>query len=616
MTWQIILVLSLTGVSMLFFAFEWVSPDVTALGLLLTLTISGLLPVEKAFAGFGSDAVIVILGLFILAAALLRTGVVDFAGQRLFRYTGENPFRLLVTIMLTTAVMSTFISNTASAAFFMPLVFGVARRAKMSPSRLLMPMAFAAILASSITIIGTSTNIVVSAMMTRYGLDPIGVFELAPVGIPIAIAGLVYMLVFGCRLIPDRFAMKGDEKADSPRVIRPYLTEIELKNDSSMVGEELQESALRRDFDVHVLRIVRGEDRHLAPRPSMKLRAGDVVLIEGNRDEILKIKDAPGIDIKGDIRLVDPETDDEEVGLAEVIIPPRSLLARRTLTQIGFRQRYGLQVLGINRHGDVLRSKLGDVTLRVGDVLLVQGEHANLARLELDSAFQILGKLDEPSMRPTRGPLAVAIFAGALALATFNVLPLPVAILLGALLVFSTGCIGTEDAYRQVEWRALILIACMLGLGAAMEQTGTAAYLADRISAVAGEINPMWLLSAFFFLAILLTQPMSNQAAAIVILPVAMETAAQLSLNPRTFAIMIAVAASASFLTPLEPACVIVYGAGRYRFFDFFKVGALLTLIIFVIASLLVPRLWPIQEVQSSSSAPSKQASVQTPASG
>ncbi len=260
--------LSLTGLAMLFFAFEWVSPDVTALGLLLALTISGLLPVEKAVSGFGNDAVIVILGLLILAAALLRTGVVDFAGRRLFRYTEEKPFRLLATIMLTTAIMSAFISNTASAAFFMPLVFGVARRAKMSPSRLLMPMAFAAILASSITIIGTSTIIVVSAMMTRYGLDPIGVFELAPVGVPIAIAGLAYMLLFGWRLIPDRFATEVDEKDDSPRVIRPYLTEIELKNDSSLVGVELQESALRRDFDIHVLRIVpgRGSISHSASK--------------------------------------------------------------------------------------------------------------------------------------------------------------------------------------------------------------------------------------------------------------------------------------------------------------------------------------------------------------
>ncbi|MEZ4684385.1 MAG: SLC13 family permease, partial [Caldilineaceae bacterium] len=272
-------------------------------------------------------------------------------------------------------------------------------------------------------------------------------------------------------------------------------------------------------------------------------------------------------------------------------------LIGETLVQFNFRERYGLQVLAIYRHGETLQRKLSHVPLRVGDVLLIQGErgHLNtLATLEEEEMFHVLGAVSDDAYQWHRAPVAILSFVGALALVAFNILSLPVAVLLGALAVFLTHCISVEEAYRRVEWRALVLIGSMLALGTAMEYTGTATYLAAQIVNWGGTANPLWLLTGFFVLAVVLTQPMSNQASAIVVVPIALQTATQLGLNPRTFAMMIAIAASTSYLTPLEPSCLMVYGPGNYRFADFLKVGSLLTLVVYGIAILLVPYFWPL----------------------
>lgn len=592
MTLAIGLLLALIVVALVFFAFEWISADVVGLGLLLTLVLTGLLPAEKAFAGFSSDTALMILGLLILTAALLKTGVMEMVGRLLTRYAGSHPHRLVAVIMIAAALLSSFISNTACTAFFVPIVIGVAARAKISASKLLLPLAFCSILSSSVTLISTTSNLVISGLMTTAGLAPMGMFELAPVGIPIVIVGLLYIFFVGRRLIPER---PGSTELLESFGVRPYLTEILILPDSPLVGKTLEESGLGRDLDLNVLQVVRDKDRHLIPSRSLKLQAGDVILVEGVREEILKIKDASGIEIKADVKLSDPNLQTEDMALVEVILLPRSPLIGRTLKKAKFRERYGLQVLGLNRHGKNVVRKISQVGLRMGDVLLIQGRKSNIAALEDDHAFRILGAVAESRLDRRKALLAVGIFVGALALGAMKIVSLPIAVLLGAFGVFVTKCITPEDAYREVEWRAIILIACMLSLGAAMDVTGTAKYLAELVVHFAGDLGPLWLLSGFFGLAVLLTQPMSNQAAAAVILPIAIQTATQLHLNPRTFAMMVAVAASSSYLTPLEPSCLMVYGPGRYRFADFLKVGSPLTILIFIVAILLVPRVWPLQ---------------------
>jgi di/tricarboxylate transporter len=327
----------------------------------------------------------------------------------------------------------------------------------------------------------------------------------------------------------------------------------------------------------------------------MRLRAGDVLLVEGAREHVLQVKDTAGIEIRPEVTLSDPDLRTEDTTLVEALVVPGSRLIGRTLRAVGFRERYGLQVLALNRHGRNLLEKLSRSVLRVGDVLLIQGRTLSINRLADEGSVNVLNAVEEKRINRSRAWRATAIFAGSLLLATFNVLELPVAVMLGAFAVFATRCVNATEAYRQLEWRVLILIACMLGLGQAMQQTGTAAYLAEHVAAATTGLSPLWLLGGFFILTVLLTQPMSNQAAAAVILPIAIQTAIHLQLNPRAFVMGIAVAASCSYLTPLEPACLMVYGPGRYRFTDFVRVGAPLTLAIFLIAMFLVPEVWPLR---------------------
>jgi di/tricarboxylate transporter len=591
MTLPIVIVLLLVVASIVLFAIESVPADVTALSLVLALIFTGILSPEAAFAGFGSETVIMILGLLLLTAALMRTGVMDMAGGAILRMTGTSPLRLLIVVMIASASLGAFMSNTASTAFFVPIVIGLAERAKISPSQLLLPLAFASILTSSVTLISTSTNIVISGLMKKYQLESMGMFELAPVGVPIAVVGLCYMVFIGRRWLPKRPGPEGEMNLYG---LRPYMTEVLILPNSSLIGKTLAESKLGKELDLTVVRIMRGESLYLAPRSDMQLEAGDVVLVEGPSSEILKIKDTAGIEIKPDVTLAHPDVPAEELGLVEVILLPRSPLIGRTLKGVGFRERYGLQVLGLNRHGEILREKMSEVTLHLGDILLVQGPRPKIAAVADGNAFRIIGTPQEKRPNRRRAPYAIAIFAAALALATFKVIPFPVAVILGAVVAFLTRCITPDEAYREIEWKAVILIGCMLAMGTAMEQTGTAKYLAGLIVNGVGHLGPTWLLGGFFILTVLLTQPMSNQAAAVVVLPVAMQTAAQLDLNPRSFAMMIAVAASCSYLTPLEPSCLMVYGPGRYRFLDFLKIGSVLTVLIFGVALLLVPRIWPV----------------------
>lgn len=591
MTLSILLLLIILAAALVLFMFEPFPPDVIALGILLALVVLKLVPLEQAFAGFGSDTVILLLGLLIITAALMRTGVVEAISLKLLQLTSKRPGSLLPATMLAVGGLSGFINNTAAAALFLPVILGISQRAKISASRLLMPMAFAAILASSVTLVGTSTNLVVSGLMTQAGLPSIGMFELTPVGVPVLLLGILYMLFIGQRLIPERPAPK--TLTDSFN-LRPYLAELRIAPDAALVGTSLAQSGLGRNLDLTVLAIIRQGKRQLAPPASAMLQEGDALLVEGSSEAILKIKDIPGIDIQADAKFSDVDLQGDGLRLAEVVLLPRSPFIGRTPKSLQMRERYHIQVLAINRRTGVVHTKIADTRLQMGDVLLVQGTEKQIAALQAENTFDVLGVVEAQRFNRRQAWTVIGIFAGALLLGALDLVPLPAAMLLGAFLVFVTRCITPDDAYRQVEWKALILIGSMLALGAAMQHTGAAAYLAGGLAALVGDLNPLWLLTGFFLLTVLLTQPMSNQAAAAVVIPVALQTATQLGLNPRTFAIIIAIAASTSYLTPLEPACLMVYGPGRYRFIDFIKVGGLLTLVVYVLAIVLTPLLWPL----------------------
>jgi di/tricarboxylate transporter len=588
---QIAECLVVLGTAIVLFAWDRIPADVVALGVLLAVTALGLIPTDQAFAGFGSGTVIMILGFFIMTAALANTGIVDLVGRYILGHVGNNSAVLVAVIMLSVSFLSAFISNTAATAFFIPIVLGLAIKQATSPSRYLLPLAFASILTSSVSLISTSTNIVISELMTRSGQPPMGMFELAPVGIPIAIAGLIYMLTIGVRLMPDH---KHDAASKEDLGNRKYQADLVIPQDSSLIGKSLTASPLADIKDYTIVKFIRGGKGLNSKESNIVLEAGDEIVVEGLRSELLRVKDIKGVEIKADVHLDDPNPSEEEAVVVEGVLLPDSPLLGQSLKSSEFYDRYGLQVLGLNRAGYRLGQKLSRIRMRLGDVLLLQGSPKNVKALEQGNLFSIFGGVAHVRLKRTHTVLALFVFGAALVAATFNFVSLPVAAIGGAFLMLVTRCISPEEAYRQVEWKVLVLIGSLLSLGAAMESTGTGKFLAEQFIVIVGTQNSLFILGAFFLLTVILTQPMSNQAAAIVVVPIAMETARQLGLNPRSFAMMIAVAASCSYLTPLEPSSLMVYGPGKYRFMDFVKVGFPLTFLIFAIAIVLVPWVWPL----------------------
>ncbi|MFO8036778.1 MAG: SLC13 family permease, partial [Anaerolineales bacterium] len=391
MTFSIGLLLTIIMAALVLFSLERVSADITALAVLLTLALTGLLPAGEAFASFGSDVVIMILGLFILTAALVRTGVVDRVSQFILNNTGSQLNRLNAVVMVTSAALSSLMSNTATTAFFVPVIIGIARKTKNSVSKMLLPLAFASILASSVTLVSTSTNLVISGMLGNYDLKPIGMFELTTVGIPIVLVGLLYMLLLGQRFIPDRPVEEGlDEKFG----IHPYLSEILILSGSPLIGKTLSDSGLGRDLDLTVLRVERGDEEVLAPQADLVLQENDRLLVKGPRDEILGVKDRAGVDIEAEVHLSLPDLETTRIGLVEAVLLHQSPLLGQTLEQVHFRHRYGAQVLGINRRGKTIFKKISQIPLRVGDILLLQGDLKSLAVLDENNTFRVIGTVE------------------------------------------------------------------------------------------------------------------------------------------------------------------------------------------------------------------------------
>ena len=588
MTPEIAICLAILIGAVALFAWDRLPAEVVALGVMLAVILTGLLPADQAFQGFGSDTVIMILGLLIMAAGLIQTGVVDMTGRFIFGIAGRNAKTFLPVITIAVSSVSAFMSNTAATAFFVPLVIGYAQKIKESPAKFLLPLAFASILTSSVTLISTSTNLIVSGILTDFGQPEMGMFELAPVGIPIAVAGILYIVTLGVRLIPERASQRQQGEIGERR----YQADVVVVEGSPLIGKSLRGAKLTKNFGLNVVKLVR-EGAALASVRGVKIRPEDELIIEGLRADLLKIKDLKGLDFKADVHLADPEVADQSLAIVEGVILPRSPLIGQSLKGLEFKERYGLKVLALHRAGRVPHN-ISSARLRLGDVLLLQGRPEDVAALERGNLFNIFGGVDPRRTNSTRAPLAAAIFVAAILAVTFLGVSLPVAMVGGAFLMLVTRCLTPEEAYRQVEWKALILIGAMLSLGAAMEASGAGKYLARQMIDLVGEGNPYLLLASFFVLTVGLTQPMSNQAAALVILPIAMRTGLELGANPRTFAMMVAVAASCSYLTPLEPSCLMVYGPGKYRFSDFLRVGSPLTIIIFIIAMLIVPRVWPL----------------------
>jgi di/tricarboxylate transporter len=619
---DIVIVLGLLVVAVGLFATRALPVDLVTIFLLLALVLTGILNPAEAFAGFSSQIIIILGSIFVINGALLEGRVIDLVSAWLLRVAGGSVNKLQLTTMSVVGGLSGFMNNTAVTSLFIGPTMSIARKLEISPSKLLMPVCFASILGGTCTLIGTSTNVAVSGEIAKqYQIDlakweanggtdlngdgkidsadylqyaesnnlkiykPLGLFEITPVGLLIMGVGIAYLMFFGRRLLPDY----PDESLAEGFNIREYHSEIVVMPGSRLISQRVFESSLA-EMEFRIVKVLR-KKRSFVPNIRSVIEEGDVLLVSGSMEDLMAVKDASGIEIHAETKLEDDALQTDDVKIAELLITPKSTLIRRTLKEANFRQRFGLAVLAIYRHGQSLGRKLGVIRLRAGDLLLVQGSEERLLSLEHGTNLLRLDATEAPSAdRRQKGFRALVFFGLAVIAGGLGLAPLPICFLSAAALTVATRCITMQKVYEVIDWRVLIVIGGMTAFGAAMRESGTAEWLAGGIQSISE--TPRTVLAGFILLTMLLTQAMSNAAAALVVLPVAMQTAGTLGVSGQTFAIAVMLGASSSFIAPFEPACILVSGPGKYRFTDYLKAGLGLTLIMGFLVWLMVPLVW------------------------
>ncbi|MES2734051.1 MAG: SLC13 family permease [Bacteroidota bacterium] len=584
---EIALVLGLLVVAIILFATEKVSVDIVTIALLIILCSVNIITPQEAFAGFSSDFIIILASIFVITSALESSGILDVIITRFVNFQTTNTNKLMFHLMWFTSLVGAFMNNTTITAMLINPVIGLAKKANISPSKLLMPLAYAAIVGGNCTLIGTSTNVAVSGYMAQRGMAPVGMFEIFPIGAITTVIFIIYMMTIGKRLLPSGKIAELEEEYE----LQAYLSEVVILADSPLIGQKVFESNLSR-LNFRILGLIR-EKRRFAPTSRTLIEEGDLLLIEGKIEELLKVKETNGIELKADT-LDFYDSKEDELQLGEVLIPARSDVLNYTIKEINFRQRFGLVVMAIHRSGQTLHEKISSIRLAVGDMMLVQGTSERFSFLKKSRQLIVLDEYKPSGPAKKRGLFTLVFFILAIIIGTVGLVPLSIAFLAAALLTVICKATTAQQAYANIDWRLLILIGGMSAFGTAMTNTGTDAYLSLKIVALFKPLGVVGILGGFILLTVLLTQPMSNAAAALVVLPVALQTAAELGVNPRTFAIGVMLSASVSLITPFEPSCILVYGPGKYQFSDFLKVGTGITLILMLTLLWLVPYYWPL----------------------
>jgi di/tricarboxylate transporter len=597
----IAIVLGIVVVALVLFSLDFIPIEVSSLTVVCLLAITGVLTPTQAFEGFSNDTVIFIFTLLAMTQGLASTGVVQLVGQRLAFFARFGHQTFVLAMMTAVGAFSSVISNTVTTAAFLPVAIGAAHRAKVPKSKVLLPLAYASMLGGMIFLYGTSTNLVVSAAMQKLGMPGLGVTELTPVGLPLAVIGMVVVVLLGPLLLPAREGGAGTEELS----LRDYLTEAMLPEGSRYLGKDLAE--ITEGLGLRVIGLVR-QGQSMPALPTYRLVGDERIIVEGKRDDIMRVKDLKGIEILPDVKLSTEELTGKDSVLVEASVPPGSPLVGRSLKETLFVERFGLVALALHRKPAIQRltklqmlgrtfgeKQLSTMPLSTGDVLLVRGPRSRVAELSDGTTLLVLSDYDYQPPRYGKALTAVTIFLGALAVGTLGWVPMSVAGLAGMLAMIATGCVDARIAFR-VDWRVVLLIGSMMALGVAMEVSGAGRMLGGLAASLGNYGGPRTVLLALMVLTILLSAPMSNQAAALVVLPVALSAARDLGVDPRPFAIGITLAASCSFITPLEPSCVLVYGPGHYRFTDFFRLGSPLTAILVAALVVLVPIVYPFQQ--------------------
>ena len=607
MIWETYYVFAVLAAAVVLFASDRVRLDLVALLVLLSLLLSGILTVDEALDGFSQSVVLMVAGLFVVGEGLVKTGIAHRMGDWLMRAGGTSETRLMALLMAVVALVGAFMSSTGIVAIFIPVALSIAVRSGIEPGRLMMPLAFAALISGMMSLISTPPNLVVSGALRDFGLAPFGFFDFTPIGLIVLVIGIGYMLTVGTRLLTPRTAP--GRTAPTRRTMRE-LTEIygvaqrfhrlRIRSDSPLVGHTLAMAELRSDYGIVVVSVQpQGHGRIVPALPRTLFQSGDCVHVVASAERLAafaaaKRLDAQPIDAALSRRLV------QEGGLAEVLVPPESQLVGRTLRGAALRSRHRLSVVAIRRRGRPLDDDVAAEPLAVGDTLLVSGTWKHIAALQTDPKdFVVLSlpaEIADVAPAHRRAPLALGVLLAMIAAMVSGIVPNTAAVLLAAVGMVVTGCVTMDQGYKSISWQTLVLIAGMLPLATALDRTGGTQIMVAGLVGSLGEAGPYAMMAGLFVLTAGLGSFMSNTATAVLLAPVAIAAAQDLGVSPHTFAMTVAVAASAAFSTPVSsPVVTLVVEPGNYRFVDFVKIGVPMTLLVMLVTLIVLPFLFPLQ---------------------
>ncbi len=558
--------------------------------------VFGLVSPDEGISGFGNSATITVMAMFILSAGITKTGILNIVRDSLIQWGGKNPTQQIFTMGVIVGTISAFINNTAVVAVFLPIVEQWSKQTKVSVSKLLIPLSFSTILGGLITVLGTSTNILASGIAVQLGYQEFGIFQFTKLGLPIFFIGLIYLAIASPKILPARKSA-GGESLSEDYDLKEYVTEMIIPPKSSLIGETLRSSEIQRKFDLDVLEIIHNDIHFPPPLADKILVMGDILLVRGSRDGLLNIKDERGVEILADFKFnsakMETETSNEQEKIAEVLILSNARLIGSTLKDLRFRQRYNGTVLAIRRGQELIRERLGKVTLKFGDLLLVQAPRESFIGLQTSRELLVLEEKNIEGLRQEKSLISLAIISSVVLVAAFNILPILVTSLIGVLLMVITGCLKPGEIYGAVRWDIIFLLAGLIPLGIAMDNSGTNQWLANHLINIAGSLSGYWILVLFYFATTMLTEVLSNNASVVLMIPIAVKVAETISLNPLAFMYVVTFAASNSYLAPIGyQTNTMVYAPGGYKFLDYTRIGLPLTIVLTFITPLLIIKIY------------------------
>jgi di/tricarboxylate transporter len=565
---------------------EMLRPDLVALIVMVLLGLFGIVTPQETFAGFSSTAVITILGISIVSIALHQTGVSHGLGKFMHRMGKQSEGKLILITMLVAACLSLFMNNIAAVGILLPAVMTLTRQSKVSPSRLLMPLAFGTVLGGMATLLTTS-NIIVSGTLKDAGLKPFGLLDFLPIGIPIVIVGTIYMITVGRRLLPSGPGNAASQedllrfRLSNLYEIQKSLFIIEVLLECPLAGLSIAEGDWSKKINATIVGITSQQRTHLAPPPDQIIRQGDRLMVQGEIER--ECLSELGLRLIED-QTTPPSVSSETTILAEVLVAPHAELIGSSLRQVHFRERYSLNVLAIWRGRKPIQTHLSDLLLRFGDALLVQGSAEKIHQLDQDPDLVLLQEDPDAIQKPNKQYIAMVITLLVLGVAATGIMPVAILVMTAAVLLILTHCLELNDIYRGIEWKAIFLIAGMWPLSIAIRSTGLADMIIQAILNIFGNVTPLGLAALLLLVALVFTQLMSGQVAALVLAPLAMSAAQQVGVDPRGMAMAVALGCSLAFPTPYgHPVNIMVMGPGNYSFRDFLRVGGPLTVLIMIV---------------------------------